>query len=1230
MKTILTRYALFLIAALLSAAEVRSAPSYAASVLADGPIAYWRFSGATAVATNSGSLGAAANGSYINGATTGAEAPRPPVYIGFEADNTALQLDGVDDFVRSAPMLLNNLSNVTMSGWIRRAGAQRGRTGLWGQDNLIEFGYIDNGTVQAWVDNFSTPVNVATPFPDLEWDHLALVVNGATLQMTVYTNGQAAGSAPLPSANYNSLLSTNFFIIGGDTFGNGVSFGGQIDEVALFDKALSAAQIANHYFNSVAIPPSISRQPEGTNIFEGQTLTLSVGAVGTPTLQYQWLFFGAEIPGQNAATLSIVNASAIDSGSYSVRVTNPYGSVESAVVEVNVSETQPPTITQQPQSITRYAGRTARFTVVATGGANLLYQWQLGSADIPNATGPTLTLNNISAANAGTYRVVVRNTIGSITSDPATLGVVTPTPNSYESAVLADNPLAYWRLGEASGSTAFDYWGGYDGTYVDAQLGVAGALFGDANTAAGFNGTSSAVTTPLSLNGLSVLTMTGWIRRAGTQAGRTGLFGQNDLVEFGYIDNDTLQLWVDNFETPVNINPNPFPDGEWDFIAVVVNNGAMAVYTNATVGGTASLGSSDYGTTAFHFNIGGGGIFDATGNYFSGAIDEVAVFDHALTGNEIANLYFTGSHAPPAIAAQPQGTNLFEGSPLTLCVGAVGAPPLSYKWLFFGNEIPGQTGACLTIASASLSDSGSYQVEVSSPFGTALSAVAEVIVNPASPPVITVDPQSATRYAGGSVSFTGAAVGTLPITYQWQLNGADIPGATATTLTRTGLQASDGGAYRLIAANASGRATSAVATLTIIVPPAGSYSAAVLAHQPLAYWRLGETSGDTAFDYAGGNHGTYNNVLLGLDGALVGDPDKAAGFDGTSSFVSTPVSLNGLPNVTVTGWIQRNGPQGDRTGLFGQNDLIEFGYINNDTIQAWVDNFEPHVDLTPNPIPDQQWGFIALTLNNGELSVQVNDGVDGTATLPSGNYGSSTFKFNIGGGGIFDAAGNFFNGRIDEVALFNRALTASELDALYQSGLNRNEPPTGCVAAIVPDECTVPTIDGSQVLVISLNGTDACVTLQGSAVDPDGGSLQYSWSSGGVPFASGAVVTNCLDVGCYAVTFTATDTGGGSCSANLNFCVATAGDATEQCIALVAQTDLPRLKKRPLIASLRAAVASFDRGDFTPGLNQLKAFQNKVRSQVGPDNPAAAEAFINCAQRITDAIACSAVVAGAQ
>jgi len=190
-----------------------------------------------------------------------------------------------------------------------------------------------------------------------------------------------------------------------------------------------------------------------------------------------------------------------------------------------------------------------------------------------------------------------------------------------------------------------------------------------------------------------------------------------------------------------------------------------------------------------------------------------------------------------------------------------------------------------------------------------------------------------------------------------------------------------------------------------------------------------------------------------------------------------------------------------------------------------------------------------------------------------------------------------------------------------------NLPPTNCTASIVPAECTLQMSDGT-LAIIAVNGTDACAVFQGSATDPEGQPLTYSWWTNGVLFALGPVATNCFEVGCHTVTFISTDPQEAGCAVNVNFCVVTPSEAVEECIALVDSANVARKNLRPLVASLKAAGASFDRGSFTSGLNQLKAFENKVRAQIAKSNPAEAAAFIACAQRIANAIGCAALTAG--
>src|SRR5437867_4088894 len=82
-------------------------------------------------------------------------------------------------------------------------------------------------------------------------------------------------------------------------------------------------------------------------------------------------------------------------------------------------------------------------------------------------------------------------------------------------------------------------------------------------------------------------------------------------------------------------------------------------------------------------------------------------------------------------------------------------------------------------------------------------------------------------------------------------------------------------------------------------------------------------------------------------------------------------------------------------------------------------------------------------------------------------------------------------------------------------------PPTGCVATIVPAECALTNAAGT-LLVVSVNGADACVTFQGSATDPEGQPLQFAWLTNGSLTWFGAVFTNCFELGCHTLTFVAT------------------------------------------------------------------------------------------------------------
>jgi arylsulfatase A-like enzyme len=172
--------------------------------------------------------------------------------------------------------------------------------------------------------------------------------------------------------------------------------------------------------------PVISNQPQSQTALGGATVIFSVGAHGTPPLFYQWRSYAnsttfTNIPWGTEATLALTNVQPT-SRKFGVVVTN----VEGAVTSVLASLTVPLSLTTQPTNYIADVGATATFSALAVGTTRPIYQWRFQDQNLPNRTNANLYLRNLGLTNAGAYTVVVTNVAGSITSQVATLTVVTP------------------------------------------------------------------------------------------------------------------------------------------------------------------------------------------------------------------------------------------------------------------------------------------------------------------------------------------------------------------------------------------------------------------------------------------------------------------------------------------------------------------------------------------------------------------------------------------------------------------------------------------------------------------------------------------------------------------------------------------------------------------------------------------------------------------------------------
>jgi len=244
-----------------------------------------------------------------------------------------------------------------------------------------------------------------------------------------------------------------------------------------------------------------------------------------------------------------------------------------------------------------------------------------------------------------------------------TNGVGYGTTNSFTAdygfAISPTAPLVHYRFRETAGTVATNAGSGgaaMNGTHTATTLGTAGPRppsfngFEPGNNGATFNGSSSFVQGPAGFfSGRSSFTAGGWVNLAATPGSRIGLFGQNDVVEFGFSAGTTIELWTPGGGS-MQVN-YPFPNGTWHHVVGVGDGTALRVYLDGVQAGSGGIATANYGSSAFNFNIGGGGIADAAGNFLNGQIDEVVGYHRALSPAEVLSLFQAGTNGAGVAAA---------------------------------------------------------------------------------------------------------------------------------------------------------------------------------------------------------------------------------------------------------------------------------------------------------------------------------------------------------------------------------------------------------------------------------------------------------------------------------------------------------------------------------------------------------------------------------------------------
>jgi hypothetical protein len=216
----------------------------------------------------------------------------------------------------------------------------------------------------------------------------------------------------------------------------------------------------------------------------------------------------------------------------------------------------------------------------------------------------------------------------------------------------------------------------------------------------------------------------------------------------------------------------------------------------------------------------------------------------------------------------------------------------------------------------------------------------------------------------------------------------------------------------------------------------------------------------------------------------------AATFDGIDDWVDARAQyLQGQGAFTLEYWVKPTGRSNEfgavwpgRVALVGQNDAIEYGFITPATIQIWTAG-GGSLD-TAYSFADDTWHHVA-TIADGTAIRNYFDGVlVGTGGSATANYGSSTFNVHIGGAGGFDATGNWFTGQMDEVAIFDKAISADRVAAHFRAGKEGGVITVS--GAVTPDE---PGGGDDTTLTATRSGQTMTISWA-----PAGGTLQSTTS----------------------------------------------------------------------------------------------------------------------------------------
>ena len=251
---------------------------------------------------------------------------------------------------------------------------------------------------------------------------------------------------------------------------------------------------------------------------------------------------------------------------------------------------------------------------------------------------------------------------------------------------------------------------------------------------------------------------------------------------------------------------------------LVSNPSSQTIITGSQL----NLSVSVTGTANYQWQLNGVNIVGATQSSYSvtSATSVNAGTYTCLVSNSAGSVtsspaVVTVVSAPVIVSSPPPTQSVAIGSNVTLYVLASGSTTPNYQWQFNGVSIFGATSSTLSLNSVSAANSGTYTCIVSNIAGS-VSTIPSVLSVLANAPAILSNPTSQSATLGSTIVFSVSATSNASLTYQWNLNGVAIAGATSSSCIVKADSTSKAGNYTCVVTNSGGSVTTSPAVLSLV------------------------------------------------------------------------------------------------------------------------------------------------------------------------------------------------------------------------------------------------------------------------------------------------------------------------------------------------------------------------------------------------------------------------------